>query len=273
LSLPDEVRARLGELLRQTSGAILITGPAGSGKTTTAYACVREVLEGAAPRSPHVTLGARCVVTIEDPIEVAIDGAAQSQVNAAAGFDLAQGLRSILRQDPEVVLVGEIRDRETAEGTFGAALTGHLVLTTFHATSAAGAVSRLAEMGIEPYLLRSGVLAIVHQRLVRRLCECAEWSAEDADRCGYGVARARRATGCERCGGTGYRGRVVLAEMLEPTATQLGRAILDRDDAARIEALAIEAGLVPIAERARAALESGTTSAAELRRVLGTRGT
>jgi len=261
LGLPGEIRLRLGALLGETAGAIIVTGPAGSGKTTTAYACVRQIVSGSAVP--------RCVVTMEDPIEVALDGVAQSQVNPAAGFDLAQGLRSILRQDPEVVLVGEIRDRETAEGVFGAALTGHLVLTTFHAGSASGAISRLAEMGIEPYLLRSGLLAIVHQRLVRRLCDCATWTEDELERLGLPVARVRRAVGCPACAETGYRGRLVLAEMLEPKPTELGRAILNRDDAARIEALAKQAGLVPIAQRAQAAVEAGWTSALEVRRVLG----
>lgn len=261
LGLPNEIHQRLGALLGETSGAIVVTGPAGSGKTTTAYACVREIVAGSTV--------SRCVVTMEDPVEVALDGVAQSQVNPAAGFDLAQGLRSILRQDPEVVLVGEIRDRDTADGVFGAALTGHLVLTTFHAGSASGAISRLAEMGIEPYLLRSGLLAIVHQRLVRRLCECAEWTDEESARLGLPVIRVRRAVGCERCAGTGYHGRLVLAEMLEPKPTDLGRAILNRDDAARIESLARQAGLIPIAQRAHAAVEAGWTSALEVRRVLG----
>jgi len=261
LGLPAEIRQRLGLLLGETAGAIVVTGPAGSGKTTTAYACVREIVAGSA--------ASRCVVTMEDPVEVALDGVAQSQVNPAAGFNLAQGLRSILRQDPEVVLVGEIRDRDTAEGVFGAALTGHLVLTTFHAGSAAGAISRLAEMGIEPYLLRSGLLAIVHQRLVRRLCDCAVWTDEETERLGLPVTRVRRPVGCDGCAGTGYRGRLVLAEMLEPQPTDLGRAILNRDDAARIESLAREAGLVPIAQRAHSAVEAGWTSALEVRRVLG----
>ena len=165
LGLPPEIDAALRKLLRETSGALIISGPAGSGKTTTAYACLREFV--------RTSEGGRSVVSIEDPIEVAVDGVAQSQVNPQAGFNLATGLRSLMRQDPEVILVGEIRDREAAETVFQAALTGHVVLTTFHAGSAAVAISRLIDMGIEPYLLRSGTLAILNQRLVRRLCPCA----------------------------------------------------------------------------------------------------
>jgi hypothetical protein len=162
LGLPPEIRATLGRLLGETSGAILLAGPAGSGKTTTIYACLRELVAASA--------GTRSLATLEDPIEVAVPGVAQAQVNPAAGFDLGAGLRSLLRQDPEVIAVGEIRDRATAEVAFQAALTGHLVLSTFHAGSAAGVVGRLSDMGIEPYVLRSGVRAIICQRLVRTLC-------------------------------------------------------------------------------------------------------
>src|SRR5207302_1999197 len=138
----------------------------GSGKTTTAYACLREVVRASG--------GRRSVVTLEDPIEVALAGVSQSQAQPSAGFTLATGLRSLMRQDPEVILVGEIRDTETVETVFQAALTGHLVLSTFHAGSATGAVARLLDMGIEPYLLTSGLRAVMHQRLLRRLCECGQ---------------------------------------------------------------------------------------------------
>jgi type II secretory ATPase GspE/PulE/Tfp pilus assembly ATPase PilB-like protein len=261
LGLPASILRDVGRLLGETSGAILVTGPAGSGKTTTVYACLRELVHSAPTR--------RCVVTIEDPVETPLAGVVQSQVNGNAGFDLATGLRSILRQDPEVILVGEIRDRETAEGVFNAALTGHLVLTTFHAGSAAGAVSRLSEMGIEPYLLRSGLLAVLHQRLVRRLCGCARPTEDPAARLGIPVAAAHVPVGCERCQRTGYGGRMVLAELLLTQPTELGRAILSRDDASRLEQLARATGLVPIADQALAAVEAGLTSPLEVRRVLG----
>ncbi len=165
LGLGDDVELGLGRLLGETSGAILAVGPAGSGKTTTLYACLREI----AARSQ----GGRSIVTLEDPIEVSLPGVAQSQVNLPAGFDLASGLRSVMRQDPEVILVGEIRDRTTAQIALEASLTGQLVLSSFHAPSAAGAISRLLEMGLEPYVLRSGLLAVVAQRLLRKLCPCA----------------------------------------------------------------------------------------------------
>ena len=165
LGLGADVDEALSRLLGETSGAILVVGPAGSGKTTTLYACLREI----AARSE----GGRSIVTLEDPIEVALPGVAQSQVNLPAGFDLTSGLRSIMRQDPEVIMVGEIRDRPTAQIALEASLTGQLVLSSFHAPGAAGAISRLLEMGLEPYVLRSGLLAVVSQRLLRKLCGCA----------------------------------------------------------------------------------------------------
>ena len=199
LGLPSQIAARLPELLSETSGAILVCGPAGSGKTTTAYACLREVVAQSG--------GGRSIVTLEDPIETAIAGVTQSQISPGAGFDFAAGLRSLMRQDPEVILVGEIRDPTTAATAFQAALTGQLVLSTFHAGSAAGAIGRLADMGIEPYVLRSGVLAIICQRLVRRLCDCKRPTDSDAALLGLPATRAWTAVGCSNCSGTGYRGR------------------------------------------------------------------
>ena len=261
LGMPDDVLQPLRRLLGETSGAILATGPAGSGKTTTVYACLRE-LSG---RSD----AARSLVSLEDPIEVAVPGVAQSQVNPAVELDLATGLRFMMRQDPEVIMVGEIRDRPTAEAAFQASLTGHLLLSTFHAGSAAEAISRLSDMGIEPYLLRSGVLAILCQRLVRRLCECSRPSDEEADRLGLPVDQVRVPVGCPSCSGTGYRGRFVLVEMLTAEKTELGRAILSRSDTATLERLAVEAGMITRWQRAYRAVLAGLTSPAEVRRVLG----
>lgn len=246
LGLPAEIEIALRQLLAETSGVVLVTGPAGSGKTTTAYACLREIA--------RASEGRRNLVTLEDPIEMALPGVSQSQVHPAAGFDLPTGLRSLMRQDPEVILVGEIRDGVTAETAFQAALTGHLVLTTFHAGSAAGALSRLIDMGIEPYLVKSGVRAIVQQRLVRRLCECAGRSV---------------AGGCDQCRHTGYRGRLVLAELLPPLSGELGRALLERRDSVELARLAEAAGMTTIAARAKLAVDAGQTDLAEVRRVLG----
>lgn len=291
LGLPSDIEPALQRLLERRNGLLLITGPAGSGKTTTAYACLREIV-----RSSEAT---RSIASLEDPIEAVVPGVAQSQINSVAGFDYATGLKSLMRQDPEVIFVGEIRDQNTAMTAFQASLTGQLVLTTFHSSSAAGAVSRLSDMGIEPYLLRSGVIGIVGQRLLRRLCACATSSPKHerrralqetvdlkcsgasahADASGYiedateslglKVSRALQSVGCEHCGGTGYRGRMIISELLQPDLSGLGRAILSRGDATEIEALAVQAGMTSLWQRALQAVESGQTSPAEVRRVLG----
>jgi type II secretory ATPase GspE/PulE/Tfp pilus assembly ATPase PilB-like protein len=259
--LPDEIRRTLARLLDETSGAVLFTGPAGSGKTTTLYTCLRELV--AASR------GGRSLMTMEDPIEVIVPGVAQSQINPAVGFDLAAGLRSMLRQDPEVIAVGEIRDMATAEVAFQASLTGHLVLCTFHAGSAAGVISRLAEMGIEPYVMSSGVRAIVCQRLVRRLCSCARETDDAPEFLGLEISRARVAVGCDDCRGTGYRGRVSLAEILIPNHPKVSQAIRTHADVNHLEAIALRTGMVGLTERARLTVEAGLTDPAEIRRVLG----
>lgn len=262
LGLPPEIGEALERWLGATSGAIILSGPAGSGKTTTIYACLRELVAS--------SQGQRSLATLEDPIESAVPGVSQSQVNPTAGFTLETGLRSLLRQDPEVIAVGEIRDRATAETAFQASLTGHLVLTTFHAGSASGVLGRLADMEIEPYLLRSGLLAVISQRLVRRLCpECSRPASDPLEWLGLRVSAARVAVGCESCGGTGYRGRMVLAEMLSPEWPGVGDAILARADVGRIETVAVASGMVTRWERARRTVEAGLTSPAEVRRVLG----
>ena len=187
----------------------------------------------------------------------------------AAGLTLELGLRSLLRQDPEVIALGEIRDKQTAEVAFQASLTGHLVLTTFHAGSAAAVIGRLLDMNIETYLLKSGLLAIVSQRLVRKLCSCARPADDSAARLGLAVAHAFVPAGCDRCGGTGYHGRLVIAEMLLPDREEVGAAILARAEVAEIERAAIAAGLETRWQRALALVEAGQTSPAEVRRVLG----
>ena len=263
LGLPDDIETALKRLLDRRNGLLLITGPAGSGKTTTAYAALREIVRASG--------STRSISSLEDPIEAVVPGVAQSQINTAASFDYATGLKSLMRQDPEVIFVGEIRDRNTAETAFQAALTGQLVLTTFHSASAAGAISRLSDMGIEPYLLRSGVIGIVAQRLLRRLCACAvpDETGEPGGHLGLDVRSAKRAVGCEQCGGTGYRGRMIVSELLQPDLSGMGRAILSRGDATEIEVLAVQAGMKTLLHRASQAVEVGETSPAEVRRVLG----
>jgi type II secretory ATPase GspE/PulE/Tfp pilus assembly ATPase PilB-like protein len=288
LGLPPDVRDQLGRLLGETSGAILVSGPAGSGKTTTVYACLREIARGTEngeaeeKKLPGCQNGpeddahkrflapfSRSIVSIEDPIEVAVAGVAQSQVNPTVGLELAAGLRFLMRQDPEVIMVGEIRDRPTAEAALGASLTGHLLLSTFHAGSAAETIGRLSDMGIEPYILRSGLLAILNQRLLRRLCSCAEPSEREEDRLGLDVKQVKVPRGCAACGGTGYSGRFLLVEMLTLDRGELARAVLDRSDTATIERLATAGGMVDRWHRACNAVNQYITSPSEVRRVLG----
>ncbi len=263
LALPADAAGSLADALAQTSGAVVIAGPAGSGKTTTAYACLREIV--------HRTDGARSVASLEDPVESLVAGVAQSQVADAAGFDLLTGLRSLVRQDPEVIFIGEIRDAPAAAVAMQAALTGQLVVTTFHASDAGGAASRLADMGVPPYVIRSGVRTIVAQRLLRRLCSCAiEAQADDAARA-FGVASpiVRQPHGCPMCRETGYAGRVAVAETLHIDRPAVAQAVLHRLDAAAIRQAAIDSGMQPLAQQAAALVAAGVTSLAEALRIFG----
>ena len=272
LGLPEEVEKELREHLAATAGVILLTGPSGSGKTTTAYACLRDIIADSA--------GTRCIMSLEDPVEVAVDGATQSQVRPAAGFDLATGLRSLMRQDPDVIFVGEIRDPATAEAAFQAALTGHLVLTTFHAGNSAEAMTRLLEMQIEPYLIRSGLRTVICQRLLRRTCpDChdgtgrseaiLEYVTESEITINKSESQSAQLTACTVCGSTGYHGRLVLAEMLDPSSPEVAKAILDKLDAPEVARLAELSGMKTLSQRAATAVENGQTSYGEVLRVLG----
>jgi type II secretory ATPase GspE/PulE/Tfp pilus assembly ATPase PilB-like protein len=260
LKLDSEITAALQRELRETSGLIIVAGPAGSGKTTTLYACLREL----AHESP-----ARSIVTLEDPIEMELSGVAQSQVNAAAGYELLAGLRAVVRQDPEVILVGEMRDAPTAEVALQASLTGQLVLTSFHAPSAPAALGRLADMDIPPFVIRSGVRAILAQRLVRQLCVCARETTGATELLNWPVKSARVPVGCDQCSQTGYRGRMVLCEWLDVAKPAVGRAVLDQRPVQELFLAATLAGMVSLAEQGISQLIAGHTSPAELRRVLG----
>jgi type II secretory ATPase GspE/PulE/Tfp pilus assembly ATPase PilB-like protein len=237
-------------LLRERTGAILLTGPSGSGKTTTIYACLRYLV--------RTERGGRHIVTIEDPVEQVIEGISQAQARPGTEFDFARGLRSLLRQDPEVIMIGEVRDRDTAEIAIQAALTGHLVFSTLHAGSACGVISRCLDMAIEPYLLTSSLKGILNQRLVRRLCpECRQRDGA-----------AWKAAGCTGCAGTGYRGRVLLAELLLVDES-LRAAILARADTDTLEAAAGRPERQTIWTAAAQAAADGLTTTQEIERVLG----
>lgn len=260
LGYPQDVYEQCLNWLSEPQGAILVTGPAGAGKTTAMYAALRQIQrQSVSPRS---------LCSLEDPIEALVPGVAQSQIQPHAGFTYEVGLKSLLRQDPEVLMVGEIRDPGTAAIVFQAALTGHQVLTTFHAGGAAEACGRLLDMGIEPYVLKSGLLGILGQRLVRKLCVCCRESCDPADRLGMPVEPVHVATGCPVCSQSGYRGRIPLVESFSPKKAT-GATILRRADVQEIEQAAIEEGMVPLRARAMAAVREGLTSPQEVVRVMG----
>ncbi|MCA9240226.1 MAG: Flp pilus assembly complex ATPase component TadA [Planctomycetales bacterium] len=246
LQLPAEAQQVLSHAFRQTSGAILIVGPAGSGKTTTAYAIIREIVAQ--------TGGARSIATLEDPVEVVLEGVTQSQAAPHAGFDLQSGLRALVRQDPEVILVGEIRDAETARLAYQAALTGQLVVTTFHASDVATAVSRLLDMDLPPYVLRGATRAIAAQRLVRSLCECSQ---------------AAQPQGCPACRQTGYRGRRVLAEAVDFTQPAVSQLLAEQLDRQQLQEKLLAGGLIGLRQQAERLVSQGETSLLEIERVLG----
>jgi type II secretory ATPase GspE/PulE/Tfp pilus assembly ATPase PilB-like protein len=242
-------------------GVVVLSGPAGAGKSTTIHAALRRLRERAG--------GARSVVSIEDPVERVVPGITQCQVTPAAGFGYAEALRAFLRQDPEVIHVGEVRDAAAAAVAIEAGLTGHLVLTTLHAGSCAQVFTRLLDMGLEPHLVTSAVTHVLAQRLVRRLCACGEDDPAAAARAALGPEpRPRRASGCAACLGTGYRGRVPLVEHAGRSAA-LRTSVLARHDEAALAAALAAAGLRPLAARAIELVAQGVTSLAEVERVLG----
>ncbi len=256
VGLPAPLQDELRRLFLQRTGAIFLTGPSGSGKTTTLYACLRHL--------HRESQGTRHIVTIEDPVEQVLEGISQAQARPGTEFDFARGLRSLLRQDPEIIMVGEVRDADTAHIVVEAALTGHLVLSTLHAGSACGVISRLLEMGIETYLLTSGVKGILNQRLLRRLCPaCRKQLAP-----GESPGAKWEAAGCEQCLGTGYHGRMLLAELVLLDEA-LRHAVLARADTQTLEACAAQSGRPTIWSAAEHALEQGLTTRQEITRVLG----
>lgn len=257
----DEVLSGLKNCLAETSGALLICGPAGSGKSTTLYASMRYLVSE--------SKGARNLMSLEDPIEVPLGGVSQSQVNVPAGFDLNAGLKALLRQDPEVIMIGEIRDPQTAETAIQASLTGQLMLTSFHSDSAVTAVSRLSDLGLEAYLLRSGIIGICCQRLLRKLCDCSKESQNHDDFFGLPIDRCRVANGCERCSGTGYRGRIIASEFLPIRNSEIANKIFGTSDSRATYRHAIDSGMKSLWERATELVREDVTSPAEVRRVLG----
>ena len=232
-------------LISQPHGIVLVTGPTGSGKTTTLYAALS-----------RLNASTTNILTVEDPIEYDLIGVGQTQVNARIDMSFSKALRAILRQDPDVIMIGEIRDLETAQIAVQASLTGHLVLATLHTNDAAAAVTRLLDMGIEPFLLSSSLLGVMAQRLVRKLC--VHCRAIDGD--GW------KAVGCDKCGTTGYHGRVGIYELLE-TTDDIRAQIHNRASEAEIRKAAQTTGMKTMREDGERYLRDGTTTLAELLRV------
>jgi type II secretory ATPase GspE/PulE/Tfp pilus assembly ATPase PilB-like protein/8-oxo-dGTP pyrophosphatase MutT (NUDIX family) len=251
--------ARVERLLEAREGLILVTGPTGSGKTTTLYAALRRVQD----RGVNV-------VTVEDPVEYRIPGIVQVQVRERAGLTFGAALRSIMRQDPDVILVGEIRDRETAEIAIQASLTGHLVLTTLHTNDAASAVTRLVDMGVAPHKIATAVKGVLAQRLTRRLCDaCRELTLAGPDEWRRGIpegATVGRARGCAACGGIGYRGRLAIVEVLVSTP-EVERRIAVGEPAERIADAARASGMSSLWQCGVTHVLAGNTTLEELLRV------
>lgn len=261
---------QIASLTSSKYGIFLVTGPTGSGKSTTLSACLKGI---ATPE--------RNVITVEDPVEYQIQGVGQIAVNPKVGLTFASGLRSILRQDPDVVMVGEIRDKETAEIAINASLTGHLVLSTIHTNDAPGSITRLADMGIEPFLISSSIVGVLAQRLIRTLCKnCAEsFEAKDTDlnmgevnkeylEQRYNKSRfiLKRAKGCSECRYTGYKGRAAIYELMVVT-DEIRALILNRDDANNIRKMAVKQGMLSLRDSAIDKLVNGQTTLDEVLRL------
>jgi general secretion pathway protein E len=265
LGMSDATLTAIDRLIREPHGIVLVTGPTGSGKTTTLYAAMSRLDRG--------TLN---VLTVEDPIEFALDGVGQTQVNPKIELNFARALRSILRQDPDIIMIGEIRDLETAQIAVQASLTGHMVLATLHTNDAVSAVTRLADMGIEPYLLASSLLGILAQRLVRCLCpDCRAVApptpGEAAVLERLGLPRAQRlwrAVGCAACRNSGYRGRTGIYELVL-VDDGFRRLVHDRADERALREACARGGTRPLIADGARWLADGTTSLAELLRVAG----
>ena len=261
LGMRPEDLEKFDNILKNPHGIILVTGPTGSGKSTTLYTALNEL------NSEDVN-----IITVEDPVEANVDGVNQVQVNVKAGLTFASALRSILRQDPDIIMIGEIRDGETASIAVQASITGHLVVSTLHTNSTAGTIGRIIDMGIEPYLLGDSLVGIIAQRLVRRLCECKKPKKADAvEKKILHIPQNEEATiyepcGCQLCGQTGYRGRIGIYEIMTITK-RIKRMIADSATAEELQAAAEEEGMSSLKNSAAKYVREGVTSVAEMVKV------
>ena len=274
LGLRGRALKNFEEAVLKPHGIILVTGPTGSGKTTTLYSVLSRI------NTVKVN-----VITLEDPVEYQIPGVNQVQINPQAGLTFASGMRSLLRQDPNIMMVGEVRDVETTELAIQAALTGHLVFSTLHTNNASGALPRLLDMQAESYLLASTITAIVGQRVTRRICLACKkdyqpnqailddirivlgklW-ANDPQTSGHTDFKLYKGEGCEQCGNTGYRGRIGMFEVL-PVSEKIGRLILEHSSATEIEKVAVEEGMITMKQDGYLKAVEGITSIDEVLRV------
>jgi type IV pilus assembly protein PilB len=267
LGMADGERDRFERAFRQAYGAVLVTGPTGSGKSTSLYAALGEV------NTPE-----KNIITIEDPVERQVDGITQVQINPRAGLTFANGLRAMMRADPDIIMVGEIRDRETAQIAVEAALTGHLVLSTLHTNDAPGAITRLIEMGIEPFLVASAIDCVVAQRLARTLCQhCKRRTIipaavmRDHGFPSLTDIEAYEPAGCPRCGGSGYKGRIGLYEVMT-VSEEIRTLAIERSSADRIAEVAMRDGMRRLREDGLEKVKQGRTSIAEVARVTSSGG-
>lgn len=261
LGMPDKLFNQFSRIIKAPNGIILVTGPTGSGKSTTLYAVLSEL------NKPNVN-----ITTVEDPVEKQIFGVNQVQTNAKAGLTFASGLRAILRQDPDIVMIGEIRDTETAEIAIRAAITGHLVLSTLHTNDAASSIVRLIDMGVASYMVASSVNCVVAQRLVKKLCpECKrkrEIKAEEAALLkDQSITHIYEPVGCPRCGNTGYKGRTAIYEIIE-IDSDLRRMISEGRTTEEIRDFAKEHGATFLEDSIRTLIGNGTTSMSEFYRLI-----
>src|SRR5271166_3033640 len=264
LGMADSERERFERSCRETHGAVLVTGPTGSGKSTTLYAALQLL------NTPE-----KNIITVEDPVEYEMAGLTQVQVSPKVGLTFAAGLRSMVRADPDVIMVGEIRDRETAQIAIESALTGHLVLSSLHTNDAASAITRLTEMGIEPFLVASALECVVAQRLARMLCPSCKRRAiipaKVLRESGYKARvdlEAYEPVGCRRCGGSGYRGRLGMYEVMRVTP-EIQALTLERSAAEAIRDVAVKQGMMRMRDDGLQKVREGRTSIAEVVRVIG----